>query len=318
MAADTDADLSLPNAGGSRWTENGASLFTIGAENHGPAVSTNWIATATLTDIVRIDPDSVTYDGTGDISCTVLSDQEITCTGNTLEVGEQALARFNVIADRGPGTGSWEASISGDQVDPQPINDSISRPIEILPNDEPEPAGSGDWGTSGSELMAPGTSNFYDLAFTCLSAGGCDYGPGMTITDQAHPDASFGTGSNHLYINDETNVGDCQVTEAAINCTVTESGHADQGDVLSARNVSYAVAVAAPADTQMFAQTIAFPADWTGNDPSNDVYPISTPPEVGVPIVSWQVGAGLGGLVLLLGGGALLWRRQQSPEPVAA
>lgn len=317
MAADTDADLHLLNGGSFNWFADGTGQFTIGALNAGPAVATNWIATATFTDLVTIDPDSVTYQGTGDINCTVVSDQEIACTGDSLAVDEDVFAQFEVIPS-GPGTGSWEASVTGDQVDPVPLGNSVSGPFEVYPVDEPDPAGSGDWGTTGSGLMAPGTSRFYDVAFTCLSADGCDYGPGMTITDQAGENASYNPGTNYVYINDETNIGSCQVTETAIDCAVTESGHADQGDVISSRTIGYLVDGDAPADTQMYAQTIAFPADWTGNDPSNDVYPISTPVEVGAPMVSWQIGAGLGGLVLLLGGGALLWRRQQSPEPVAA
>lgn len=315
QAADTDADLELLDSGGGSWFEDRPATFSIGARNHGPAVATNWVATATFSDLVTIDPDSLVYEGNP--SCTVVSDQEITCSGDTLAVDEEAAVWFNVIPS-GPGTGSWEASVSADQVDPNPLGDTVSGTFTVLPFDEPSPAPAGDWGTTGSGLMAPGTSAFYDVAFTCLSAEGCDYGPGMTITDQASDHARFNAGTNFLYINDETNVGTCQVTAAAIDCTVTASGHADQGDVLSSRTIGYIVSPEAPADTQMFAQTIAFPADWTGNDPSNDVYPISTPPEVGAPMVSWQVGAGLGGLVLLLGGGALLWRRQQSPQPVAA
>ncbi|HIZ35346.1 MAG TPA: hypothetical protein H9815_06175 [Candidatus Ruania gallistercoris] len=281
-------------------------------------MATNWVATATFTDLVAIDPDSVTYEGTGDINCTVLSDQEITCTGDTLAVDERAVARFDVIPS-GPGTGSWEASVTADQVDPRLGDNAVSGPFEVYPVDDPDPAGSGDWGTTGSDLMAPGTSKYYDVAFTCLSAGGCDYGPGMTITDQAATGTSFNPGSNYVYVNGETNVGECEVTSTDINCAVTESGHADQGDTLSSLNIGYVVSEDAPADTQVFAQTISFPTGWTGNDPSNDVYPISTPTEVPGPMVSWQIGAGLGGLVLLLGGGALLWRRrQQQPQPVAA
>ncbi len=315
QAADTDADLSLLNSGQGRWGETAPGAFSIGAHNHGPAVATNWVATATFTDLVTIDPASVTYEGA--VTCPVVTDQEIICSGDALAVDEEAVVRFEVIPS-GPGTGSWEASVTADEVDPNPGPNSVSGPFEVTPVDEPDPAGSGDWGTTGSNVMAPGTSAFYDLAFTCLSTEGCDYGPGVTITDKAVNGATFNAGTNNVFINGETSIGDCDVTTTDISCTVTETGHADQGDVISSQSISYNVSEDAPADSQVFAQTIAFPAGWTGNDPSNDVYPISTPPEVPGPMVSWQVGAGLGGLVLLLGGGALLWRRQHSPQPVAA
>ena len=292
-----------------------SNVIQIGVTNLGPATSTNWSLTAELPSTL-LEPGGLLNGQTGPGTCSI-SGWTITCSGSSLAVGE-SMSVDVYVTSAAAGTERWFSYASGDQPDPDPQNSRGSSYL-VIREREPAPAGSGDWGTTGSALMAPGTSEFYDVAFTCLSADGCDYGPGITITDQAHPDAIFGTGTNHLYLNGETDVGDCQVTEEAIDCAVTESGRADQGDVLSSRAISYGVSDSAPADTQVFAQTIAFPEGWTGNDPSNDVYPISTPVEVGASIVSWQAGAGLGGLVLLLGGGALLWhRRQQQPQPIAA
>lgn len=289
----------------------GEGTVFVNVFNRGVADSGDWTQTITLPEIIAPDPVLEAVDSPQG-ECTV-DGRTVTCAGTGLGTGFTWSAILTVTG-YSPGTDVVTATHVVDPEDPEPANDSHSVPITVVAPG----TGSGDWGTSGSDLMAPGTSKFYDVAFTCLSAEGCDYGPGMTITDQAVNGASYNAGTNHVYINGETNIGDCQVTETEVSCAVTATGHADQGDVISSKDIGYLVPIDALADTQMFAQTISFPDGWTGNDPSNDVYPISTPPEVEAPIVSWQVGAGLGGLVLLLGGGALLWRRQQSPQPVAA
>lgn len=175
-------------------------------------------------------------------------------------------------------------------------------------------ATTGDWGTSGSNLMAPGTTRYYDDTFTCLSVGGCDYAPGLTITDHATNGGSFGSGTNKVYLNGETVIGTCQVTSSDVSCTVTATGHANQGDTISTRNISYSVEGGAAPDVQVFAQTVSVPSGWTGDDPSNNVFPISTPPVAGAPMADWTLAGGAGALTLILAGGYVLRRRAR---PVA-
>jgi hypothetical protein len=302
QAATVGSDLTATVGGGFIDEVGGQARFAATFNNGGPAVTGDWTFTVTLPAVVAEEPELVAFEedqGTCDVAGRV-----VTCTGTGLPVG----STFSFIVQvTGLTPGSQEVTaVASTASDPEPGNNTDTGVITV----GPVTAGSGDWGTSGSGEMAPGSSQYYDVAFTCLSAGGCDYGPGMTITDEAINGGSFSPGTNHLYINDTTNVGDCTVTAATISCSVHGTGSVAQGDVLSSRTIGYLVASEVPPQTQVFAQTLGFPADWTGNDTSNDVYPIFTPAEVGAPVVSGQGLAAAAGVVLLGAGGVMLRRRQ--------
>ncbi|SED64774.1 hypothetical protein [Ruania alba] len=285
----------------------GEGTVYVNVFNRGTVDSGDWTQTITLPDIIAPDPVLEGVDSPQG-ECTV-DGRIVTCTGTGLGAGF-TFSAIMTVTGLAPGTDVITAAHVVVPEDPEPANDSHTVPITVV---GPE-TGSGDWGKPGSGLMEPGRTAYYDVAFTCLSAEGCDYGPGMTITDQAMNGGSFNAGTNTVYINGETGIGSCQVTTTDISCTVTGTGHADQGDVIGSTNIGYAVAGGTPPDTQVFAQTIAFPAGWEGNDPSNDVYPIFTPPEAGASIVSAQAGIGAGALALVLGSGLLLRRRQRAGQ----
>lgn len=301
QAATVGSDLRVTVGGAFIEEVGGQEDFVATLNNAGPAVTGDWTFTVTVptnvtdtVELVAVEEDQGTCSAAGRV---------VTCTGTGLGVG-QTFSFLAVVTGLTPGSQEVTAVVSSAS-DPNPSNDTDTGVITV----GPVTAGSGDWGTSGRGEMAPGSSQYYDVAFTCLSAGGCDYGPGMTITDEAINGGSFSPGTNHLYINDTTNVGDCTVTATTISCSVVGTGTVAQGDVLSSRTIGYRVAGDVPPQTQVFAQTLGFPADWTGNDTSNDVYPIFTPAEVGAPVVSDQGLAAAAGIALLGAGGVMLRRR---------
>lgn len=301
-AATVGSDLAATVGGGFIEEVGGQARFVASFNNRGPAVTGDWTLTVTLPVIVAEEPELIAVEedqGTCDVVGRV-----VTCTGTGLPAGNTFSFLIQVTGLE-PGTQDVTA-VASTASDPEPGNNTDTGVITV----GPITAGSGDWGTSGTGEMAPGAFQHYDVAFTCLSAGGCDYGPGMTITDEAINGGSFSPGTNNVYINDTTNVGDCTVTTTTISCSVHGTGRVAQGDVLSSRTIGYHVAGDAPVQTQVFAQTLGFPADWSGNDPSNDVYPIFTPAEVGAPVVSGEGLAAAAGIVLLGAGGVMLRRRQ--------
>lgn len=310
QATTVGSDLAATVGGGFIEEVGGQARFAATVNNHGPAVTGDWTFTVTLPTIVAEEPELVAVEE--DQGTCAVAGRVVTCTGTGLDVGD-TFSFIVQVTGLTPGTEEVSA-VASTASDPEPGNSTDTGVITV----GPITAGSGDWGTSGTGEMAPGSFQHDDVAFTCLSAGGCDYGPGMTITDEAINGGSFSPGTNHLYINDSTNVGDCTVTTTTISCSVHGTGSVAQGDVLSSRTIGYQVAGDVPVQTQVFAQTLGFPADWSGNDPSNDVYPIFTPAEVGAPVVSGQGLAAAAGIALLGAGGVMLRRRRPQGLQTAA
>ncbi|MBZ2194793.1 DUF11 domain-containing protein [Occultella gossypii] len=320
VAAPSHADVVDPDPAKAdlRGTVVGATFSEVGQEialivtayNIGVGDSTNWVMTTTLPE--QLAPDPVVADTSDDGGTCTVSGRTVTCAGDVLPAGQGFSIRL-VLTAAAPGSDIITNTVFGDQEDPNPGNNTDTGVITVGES----AALSGDWGASAGDVMAPGTNRNYSVAFTCLSADGCDYTPGMTITDQATNGGWFSPGTNTVFINNLSGIGSCEVTTTEVSCAVTASGRVSQGDVISARTITYVVPGDAPAETQIFAQTLALPSGWVGNDTANDVYPISTPPEVGAPIASWQAVAAVAGLALLGGGAVLLRRRQQGAHQSA-